>query len=95
MVMRKLLKTHCYAYHRIGNRLGVGDGTAGLRMGKANGLNQLTEHGGGPIRFAGSIDEPGKVWVAGYEARMRHMTDFEAWLELSPGTHQGNVQKVS
>jgi len=53
-----------------------------------NRLNQLTEHGGGPIRFADSIDESGKVWFAGHGARMRHMTDFEAWNELSPGTNQ-------
>ena len=82
-----VLQSLAWQYDPAGNRIAEEKDASGLIPSRHNGLNQLTEHGGGPIRFAGTIDEPGKVWVAGHEARMRNMTDFEAWLELSPGTH--------
>lgn len=86
-----VLQSLAWQYDPAGNRIAEEKDASGLIPARHNDLNQLTEHGGGPIRFAGSIDEPGKVWVAGHEARMRNMINFEAWLELSPGTHQIDI----
>ena len=86
-----ILQSLAWQYDPAGNRIAEEKDTGGLIPARHNDLNQLTEHGGGPVRFAGTLDEPGKVWIAGHEARMRHMTDFEAWLELSSGTHQIDI----
>ncbi|MBC2604096.1 RHS repeat-associated core domain-containing protein [Puniceicoccus vermicola] len=86
-----ILQTLDWTYDPAGNRIGEQIDGGGLVPASHNELNQLTEDGGGPIRFAGSIDEPSQVWVAGHEAQMRNGTDFEAWLELPPGTHQVDI----
>jgi len=60
-----ILQTLDWTYDPAGNRIGeeVDDGV--LVPSRHNELNQLTEDGGGPIRFAGTLDEPGKEWVDG------------------------------
>jgi len=86
-----ILESVDWTYDPAGNRIGEEVDGGGLIPARHNELNQLTEEGGGPVRFAGSVDEPSQVWVGGNEARMRNMTDFEAWLELPPGTHQVDI----
>lgn len=90
-----VLKTMRYGYDGAGNLLGRGDGTGGMQMGKANSLNQLVETADGPTRFYGLLDKPAQVSVDGEPARLRTIDhqgaavhSFEAWLELSAGTHE-------
>jgi len=86
-----ILESVDWTYDPAGNRIAEEVDGGGLIPSRHNELNQLTEEGGGPVRFAGTLDEPGQVWVGGSEARMRNMTDFEAWLELPPGTQQIDI----
>ncbi len=57
-----------------------------------NELNQLLTNGTGPLRFAGTLDNPGTVTINGEPAEMRNLTSFEAYLELPPGTHQVEIE---
>lgn len=87
-----ILKTHGWQYDPGNNRIASKTDTGGLIPSRHNKLNQVTEQGAGPIRFAGTIDEPGTVKVNGQEAKMRHQTLFEAYLELPPGTHEIEIE---
>lgn len=83
-----ILATYGWQYDPGNNRIASKTDSAGLVPTTHNKLNQLTDHGSGPIRFAGTLDEPGSVKVNGQDARMRHQTLFDAYLELPPGTHE-------
>ncbi len=87
-----ILKTHGWQYDPGNNRIASKTDAGGIIPSRHNKLNQLTAHGTGPIRFAGTIDEPGTVKVDGQEAKMRHQTLFEAYLELQPGTHEIEIE---
>ncbi len=89
-----ILKTHGWQYDPGNNRIASKTDADGLIPSRHNKLNQLLTSGSGPVRFAGTIDEPGTVKVNGQEAKMRHQTLFEAYLELTPGTHEIEIEST-
>src|SRR5439155_17024228 len=83
-----LLKRYLYNYDRAGNRtseqIDMGVTTANFKN-----LNQLTSTtGGGPIRFAGHMNETGTVSIAGVPAQMGVKgTSFVGYAQTSLGTN--------
>jgi RHS repeat-associated protein len=86
-VTQAVLKQFYYGYDPAGNRVSEQiDG--GVTSGAHNNLNQLTGmSAGGPVRFQGTLDEPGTVTINGTSARMNGPQSFEADVTLAPGTH--------
>ena len=87
-----ILKTQGWQYDPGDNRIASKTDANGLVPTRHNKLNQLTEHGSGPIRIAGTLDEPGTVKINDEDAKMRNQTLFEAYLEIPPGTHEVKIQ---
>ncbi len=86
-----ILKKYAYAYDKAGNRLGetiqVGSISSSSKA-SYNNLNQLISlSAGGPVRFAGRINETGSVQVAGSPAVMSLSTNFIAYSTLAAGTN--------
>lgn len=85
-------KTHGWQYDPGNNRIASETDASGIVPTRHNKLNQLLAHGSGPVRFAGTLDEPGTVTVNGLDAKMRNQTLFEAYLDLHPGTHEIEIE---
>jgi hypothetical protein len=90
-----ILLRYVYGYDSAGNRTSEQIESAGSPATSAvtaathDNLNQLTAvTGGGPIRFAGSLDELGAVTVDGNEASLdSRTTNFTGLAELDVGTN--------
>ena len=90
-----ILQRYVYGYDSAGNRTSEQIDTGGDPLTSAvtaashNNLNQLTAvTGGGPVRFAGSLDELGTVTVDGSEAPLdSRTTNFLGLAELDVGTN--------
>ena len=90
-----ILQRYVYGYDSAGNRTSEQIDTGGDPLTSAvtaashNNLNQLTAvTGGGPVRFAGSLDELGTVTVDGNEAPLdSRTTNFVGSAELDSGTN--------
>ncbi len=83
-----LSRRYLYAYDPAGNRTSE-QIDMGVTAANFNNLNQLTSTvGGGPIRFAGHINETGTVTVAGSPATMGIQgTSFVAYVQAALGTN--------
>ncbi len=83
-----LLKRYLYAYDSAGNRTSE-QIDMGVTAANFNNLNQLTNTiGGGPIRFAGHLNETGTVSIAGVPAQMGVKgTSFVAYVQAALGTN--------
>ncbi len=88
-----VLESHGWQYDPGDNRIAT-ETPAGIVPSKHNELNQLLNQGTGPLRFAGTLDNPGTVTVNGDSAKMRDQTLFEAYLELPPGTSQVEIEAI-
>jgi RHS repeat-associated protein len=97
-----ILRQQFYNYDPAGNRTGYQDGHS-VRALSYNHLNQITSQPtGGPVRFEGTIDEPGTVSINEQSATMRTVLDanedptfrFAADVPLSTGVHQVTVEAV-
>jgi YD repeat-containing protein len=93
-----ILKQYFYGYDQAGNRTSeqIDTGSSGpstVTTAGHNTLNQLTgTSGGGPVRFAGSLDELGTVTVAGIEAPLdSRTTNFVGYTQLTEGTNNVTV----
>lgn len=74
-----------YTYDLAGNRASAQRGTR-VTQDTHNSLNQLlTRVGGGPVRLAGRMNEPGGVTVNGHAARVNEDQTFESHLTVPPG----------
>jgi YD repeat-containing protein len=80
-----ILKQYYYGYDKAGNRTSEQIDTA-IRGAAFNNLNQLTS-GTAPVRFNGTLDEPGTVAINGTEATMTSPQTFETNIALTSGTH--------
>jgi len=87
-----VIKTHGWQYDPSNNRIASETDASGIVPTRHNKLNQLLAHGSGPVRFAGTLDEPGTVTVNGQDAKMRTHTLFEAYLDLHPGMHEIEIE---
>jgi RHS repeat-associated protein len=97
-----ILRQQFYNYDPAGNRTGYQDGHS-VRALSYNHLNQITSQpAGGPVRFEGTIDEPGTVSINEQSATMRTVLDenddptfrFAADVPLSTGLNQVTVEAV-
>jgi RHS repeat-associated protein len=89
-----ILKKYVYGYDKLGNRTSEQNDLS-VTTGAHDNLNQLTSTAvsNGPVRFAGSINEPGTVNLAGSPARMDlHNTGFVAYASLALGTNTVSIQ---
>jgi RHS repeat-associated protein len=91
-----ILKQYAYGYDLAGNRtseqIGSGTGVSPVAISQStyNNANQLTSRtgGSGPMQFAGSLDEPGMVTVAGNAATMNNFTtNFTGYANVTNGTN--------
>jgi RHS repeat-associated protein len=94
-----ILKRYVYGYDSAGNRTSEQIYTEGsspsssVAQATHNQLNQLTTlSGGGPVRFAGDLDELGTVKVAGVDAIVDSLTtNFVGFASTSTGTNTISV----
>jgi YD repeat-containing protein len=98
-VVGAILKRYAYGYDKAGNRTsemisgGTGS-TPSVASASHNNLNQLTSlTGGGPVRFAGTLDELGTVTVAGSNAPVdSRTTNFVGYASVVQGTNVVTVK---
>jgi RHS repeat-associated protein len=97
-----ILRQQFYNYDPAGNRTGYQDGHS-IRPLAYNHLNQIIDPPtGGPVRFEGTIDEPGTVSINEQSATMRTVLDanedptfrFSADVPLTTGLNQVTVEAV-
>ncbi len=97
-----ILRQQFYNYDPAGNRTGYQDGHS-VRALAYNHLNQIvSQPSGGPIRFEGTINEPGTVSINDQPAALRTVLDeneapafrFAADIPLSAGLNQVTVEAV-
>lgn len=95
-----ILRQQFYNYDPAGNRTGYQDGHS-VRALAYNHLNQITSQpAGGPVRFEGTIDEPGTVSINEQVAAMRTVLDenedptfrFAADVPLTTGLNQVTIE---
>jgi len=95
-----ILRQQFYNYDPAGNRTGYQDGHS-VRALSYNHLNQImSQPSGGPVRFEGTIDEPGTVSINEQPASMRTVLDanedptfrFLADVPLTTGLNQVTVE---
>jgi RHS repeat-associated protein len=95
-----ILRQQFYNYDPAGNRTGYQDGHS-IRPLAYNHLNQIIDPPtGGPVRFEGTIDEPGTVSINEQSATMRTVLDenedptfrFAADVPLSTGFNQVTIE---
>jgi RHS repeat-associated protein len=86
-----------YGYDKVGNRTSeqIGDAVSTSSYNEKNQL--LSRTGGGPMRWRGTLNEPGNVafttvTVNGKPARMLQGNVFEAILDMTPGNNTVTVQ---
>jgi RHS repeat-associated protein len=78
---------YAYRYDPAGNRLTERAGDA-ISSAGFNALNQITNlAAGGAMRFAGTLDEPAAVTVAGAPAPLDARTNFAGHAQVAPGTN--------
>ncbi|MDD5263077.1 MAG: hypothetical protein PHD76_14635 [Methylacidiphilales bacterium] len=86
-----ILKQYYYGYDAAGNRLNE-QIDSNINQFTYNNVNQISSNpSGGPVRFQGTISEPGTVSVNGSPATMATSTSFVANPTLSNGTNTVTV----
>ena len=99
----RVLEEEHYGYDRAANRISVvtGTTTVAVRNYEVNNLNQLVEERGfGLTRFAGTLDRPATVTVAGEPARVWSINGgapyrFERWVDLAEGAQNVVVEATN
>lgn len=86
-----IIKSYVYRYDKAGNRTSE-QIDSGVTAATANNVNQVTALSPtGPIRFAGTLNEPSTVTVNGVAASVDAANNFSADVPLAPGTQNVTV----
>ena len=90
-----LLKRYAYGYDAAGNRTSL-QADDSVQMTPANSRNQLTSmQAGGPLRFAGSVNEPATVTVQASPAVVASDNSFSGSAAVGVGSGTTNVAVVA